>query len=81
MEQGSRDTKVVSAVAVMAKTNIFKPGKSMAQAVEDAMSNAIKECYSNKITDPIKVKAAIMRAREKVLRGPSMMKTVSMEGN
>ena len=43
--------------------------RSRSKAIEEAMSLAIKKCYAAGITDPVKIREAMMAAREKVKNG------------
>jgi len=40
--------------------------RSRSKAIEEAMSLAVKKCYAAGITDPVKIRAAMMAARAKV---------------
>jgi hypothetical protein len=60
----------VRAVAVSANAATFgsKVGKAGAKIIEQAMSNAVSWCYQEGITDQVKIKEAMMLARENAKR-------------
>lgn len=59
-------SRIVEAVGVSA--NSSDPArKSRAQAIEKAMAAAVTQCYADGITDPVKMRARMMAARQTVL--------------
>lgn len=53
--------------AVMASANSLAPAQKLtAKMIETAMSEAVAECYKKGITDPAKVREAMMQARQHV---------------
>jgi len=54
--------KVVEAVGAIARS----PFPGLGKRIEQAMSDAVKESYAAGVTEPAKVKARMMEAREKV---------------
>jgi hypothetical protein len=57
---------IVEAVGVSA--NVGLPRRpDLAKALEAAMSQAVKDCYAQGVTDPDKIRAQMMEAREQVL--------------
>ena len=62
------EPKIVSAVGV-AVNSLSDDGQERAKAIEKAMSDAVMECYADGITDPELVRARMLEARMKFLRG------------
>lgn len=59
--------RIVEAVGISA--NVHGPnGKQIGKALEAAMSDAVLAAAKAGIADPVKIKAAMMMAREKVLQ-------------
>ncbi len=57
---------IVEGVAISANSVTDKP---LAERIEKAMSAAAAKCYADNERDPVKVKAAMMAARQAVLDG------------
>lgn len=73
----------VHAVAVSgnaASAGTSKVGKAGAKLIELGMVNAINYCYSNGITDPVKVREKMMEARE-VVKRKMLEAEVTLGGN
>ena len=59
--------KIVEGVAAMTAVSALGEDKStLAQQVEAAMAQAVQDCYTAGITDPDKVRAAMLAARDKL---------------
>lgn len=58
---------IVEAVGISANSSLGR-NKALARAIEKAMSDAVLEANAAGITDPVKVKEAMMAARELVKR-------------
>jgi len=58
-------SKIVEAVG--ASSGTLSPDKTLSKKIEEAMTESITKSYVDGITDPIKIKANMMAAREKCL--------------
>jgi hypothetical protein len=56
---------IVEGVATMVNMSTMGEEKTdLAVRVEKAMAQAVQDCYSTGVTDPVKVRAAILAARD-----------------
>lgn len=59
-------SKIVEAVGVSANS-VSPAGRSRAKEIEAAMSDAVRQCYADGITDPAKMKERMMAARQALI--------------